>query len=85
MADKQFTISEVAKHKTAATGLYIIIDNGVYDVTNFVDEHPGGKKILERVAGKDATKQFWKFHNEHVLKKYSPRLKIGTIKEEAKL
>jgi len=51
----------------------------------FVDEHPGGSKILKRVAGKDATKQFWKYHNEGVLKKYSERLKIGTVKDKAKL
>ena len=53
--------------------------------TDFVDEHPGGAKILKRVAGKDATKQFWKYHNEGVLKKYSPQLKIGTVAEKAKL
>lgn len=53
--------------------------------TGFVDEHPGGAKILKRVAGKDATKQFWKYHNESVLKKYSEKLKIGTVGEKAKL
>ncbi|EEP76040.1 ATP-dependent RNA helicase DHX8 [Uncinocarpus reesii 1704] len=57
---KTFTPTEVAEHKTADKGLYIIVDSGVYDITNFVDEHPGGAKILKRVAGKDASKQFWK-------------------------
>jgi cytochrome b involved in lipid metabolism len=54
-------------------------------MTEFVNEHPGGSKILKRVAGKDATKQFWKYHNESVLKKYSAKLKIGTVSETAKL
>ncbi|KAF3919962.1 hypothetical protein AA313_de0207290 [Arthrobotrys entomopaga] len=84
MADK-FSTADVAKHNSADAGMYIIIEDGVYDVTKFVDEHPGGKKILARFAGKDATKQFWKYHNEGVLKKYSPKLKVGTVKEEAKL
>jgi cytochrome b involved in lipid metabolism len=57
---KTFTPAEVAKHNKPDQGLYIIVDNSVYDVTNFVDEHPGGAKILKRVAGKDASKQFWK-------------------------
>jgi cytochrome b involved in lipid metabolism len=58
---KTFTPADVAKHdQKAKDGMYIIVDNGVYDVTNFVDEHPGGAKILKRVAGKDASKQFWK-------------------------
>lgn len=33
----------------------------------------------------DASKQFWKYHNEGVLKKYQGKLKIGEVKEEAKL
>ncbi|KAF9249506.1 hypothetical protein DTO027I6_4406 [Penicillium roqueforti] len=82
---KTFTPAEVANHKTADKGLYIIIDSNVFDVTNFVDEHPGGAKILKRVAGKDASKQFWKYHNESVLKKYSPKLKVGGVKDAAKL
>ena len=51
----------------------------------FADEHPGGAKILKRYAGKNATKPFWKYHNEAVLKKYGGKLKIGSVKEEAKL
>lgn len=58
---KTFTVDDVAKHnQKASDGMYIIVDGTVYDVTNFVDEHPGGAKILKRVAGKDASKQFWK-------------------------
>lgn len=40
---------------------------------------PGGKKILQRMAGKDATTQFWKYHNEGILKKYKPKLQIGSL------
>ena len=82
---KTISPSEVSAHNSADKGMYIIVDDGVYDVTGFVDEHPGGSKILKRVAGKDATKQFWKYHNESVMKKYSERLKIGTLGEKAKL
>ena len=57
---QSFTPADVASHNSPDKGLFIIVDNNVYDVTNFVDEHPGGAKILKRVAGKDASKQFWK-------------------------
>ncbi|KAL2132463.1 hypothetical protein VTI74DRAFT_3769 [Chaetomium olivicolor] len=81
---KQFTKAEVAQHKDEK-GMYIIIEDGVYDVAGFLDDHPGGAKILKRVAGKDATKQFWKYHGKSVLEKYGGKLKVGTLKEEAKL
>ncbi|KAJ4303659.1 hypothetical protein N0V90_002560 [Kalmusia sp. IMI 367209] len=82
---ESFTTKQVAEHKDVEQGLYIIIDGGVYALKEFVDEHPGGAKILKRVGGKDASKQFWKYHNESVLKKYGPKLKVGDVKEEAKL
>jgi len=44
----------------------------------------GGKKILTRVAGKDASKQFWKYHNEGILKKYQSKLKVGSLDSKPK-
>jgi cytochrome b involved in lipid metabolism len=57
---KTISAQEVKAHSSPEKGMYIVVDETVYDITNFVDEHPGGAKILKRVAGKDATKQFWK-------------------------
>lgn len=36
----------------------IIIQNKLYDVTDFLDEHPGGGNIIEELNGKDATWDF---------------------------
>jgi hypothetical protein len=40
------------------------------------------------VAGKDASKLFWKYHNEGILKKYKAQLQVGSLdtkkKEEPK-
>lgn len=44
----------------------------------------GGKKILQRVAGKDASKQFWKYHNEGILKKYQAKLHVGSLDTKPK-
>lgn len=44
----------------------------------------GGKKILQRVAGKDASKQFWKYHNEGILKKYKKQLLVGSLDSKPK-
>ncbi|KAI9147690.1 acyl- dehydrogenase [Paramyrothecium foliicola] len=84
---KTFTTGDVASHNKPGD-LYIIVDGDVYDLTKFQDDHPGGKKILQRVAGKDASKQFWKYHNEGILKKYKSQLQVGSLdtkpKEEPK-
>ncbi|KXS96535.1 hypothetical protein AC578_5839 [Pseudocercospora eumusae] len=80
---KSFSTADVAKHNKG-DDLYIIVDEDVYDLTKFQDEHPGGKKILQRVAGKDASKQFWKYHNESILKKFQPKLQVGSLDSKPK-
>jgi hypothetical protein len=35
------------------------------------------------VAGKDASKQFWKYHNEGILKKYQKQLQVGSLDSKA--
>lgn len=54
---KRFSAADVASHKTA-NDLYIIVDEDVYDLTNFQEEHPGGKKSTSRfnVQGASADK-----------------------------
>lgn len=40
---KTFKTSDVAAHNKP-NDLFIIVDEDVYDLTKFQDEHPGGKK-----------------------------------------
>lgn len=43
---KTFTKDDVASHSKEADGLWIIVDEDVYDVTKFQDEHPGKYQVL---------------------------------------
>jgi cytochrome b involved in lipid metabolism len=57
----------------------VIIHGGVYDLTPFLSEHPGGKKILLKHAGIDATEKFDAFHNASVLSKLGAQYLIGKV------
>ncbi|KAH8362530.1 hypothetical protein KR084_012609 [Drosophila pseudotakahashii] len=54
---KEIYLATVKQHNKAKD-LWIVIDNKVYDVTQFRLEHPGGEDSLVDVAGRDATKDF---------------------------
>lgn len=54
---KLYTRKEVSAHNTV-TDNWIIIDDMVYDVTEYWRVHPGGPKYFLQWAGKDATLPF---------------------------
>ncbi|GBB90165.1 hypothetical protein RclHR1_17020002 [Rhizophagus clarus] len=45
---------------------YIVVDNKVYDVKDFVSDHPGGAVILTQI-GKDSTDAFYNFHPDEAI------------------
>jgi hypothetical protein len=49
-----FTLDEVAKHNTPSD-CWMVIRGKIFDVTMYNDAHPGGKSIMLKYAGKDAT------------------------------
>lgn len=53
---KTFTASEVAAHNTK-DNCWTIISDQVYELTEYVNRHPGGSEIL-RACGTDATTLF---------------------------
>jgi alkylation response protein AidB-like acyl-CoA dehydrogenase/predicted heme/steroid binding protein len=77
-----FTRDQVAQTSSRdAETLLTIIDSRVYDLSDFIDAHPGGETVLKQVAGKDATSEFYNLHRHEVLVKYSD-LCVGTIDGE---
>ena len=52
-----YTWDEVRQH-TSPGDLWLVIDHKVYDVSQWMDEHPGGDAVLLQAAGTDATDAF---------------------------
>jgi len=57
-----YTWEEVKKHNKL-NDLWVVLNGKIYDITPFVDEHPGGESVLKDVAGKDATTAFSEEHD----------------------
>ncbi len=49
-----FTVAEVQSHSSRRS-CFVTVGNNVYDVTDFLDAHPGGSQFILDYAGKDIT------------------------------
>ncbi|KOS16818.1 Cytochrome b2 [Escovopsis weberi] len=79
MANKQLDAAEVAKHNSPES-CWVILYGYVYDVTDFLSSHPGGSRIILKLAGKDATEEFDPVHPPGTLDDYiKPEHKLGAI------
>ena len=52
-----FTSDEVSMHDTAED-CWVIHDDFVYNVTDFIEKHPGGAELILNYAGKDISDLF---------------------------
>lgn len=73
---------EVAKHKTKETGVWVTYLDGVYDITNFIPNHPGGQDKIILAAG-GAVEPFWVIYRQHYNSKAPmeqlAKMRIGTL------
>lgn len=77
--DKEFTMEEVAKHNTKED-LWVVVKGCVLDLTNWLEEHPGGPNAILNFMGRDATEEFAMLHDDEVIPKYAPSQVIGRVK-----
>ncbi|KAK7542796.1 FAD binding domain-containing protein [Phyllosticta citribraziliensis] len=77
--DDEFSLDEIAKHNTKED-LWIAVKGIVLNVTNWVDQHPGGPQALYNFMGRDASEEFEMLHDDEVIPKYAPEVVVGRVK-----
>ncbi|KAK6349018.1 hypothetical protein TWF730_009778 [Orbilia blumenaviensis] len=76
---KEYTYADVAAHDTKES-MYVVIDDKVYDVSKFVDEHPGGEEVMLDVAGQDGTEAFEDVGHSDEAREILSKYLIGDLK-----
>ena len=56
-----YTLAQVSARNSAA-GCWVVIDGGVYDLTQWIRSHPGGSGAILNLCGKDGTASFSSQH-----------------------
>ncbi|CAN6822770.1 unnamed protein product [Brassica oleracea] len=69
---------DVAKHK-CKNDCWILIHGKVYDISSFIDEHPGGDNVLLAVTGKDASTDFDDVNHSNEAKETMKKYCIGDV------
>ena len=77
----EFSLQEVAKHKTEETGVWVTFGDGVYDITDFLHQHPGGSEKIVLAAG-SSIEPYWAVfgaHNTDEVREILEGLRIGNV------
>ncbi|KAI9887741.1 MAG: hypothetical protein M1823_000490 [Watsoniomyces obsoletus] len=76
---KEYTYADISTH-ASRKDLYVVVHDKVYDVSGFVDEHPGGEEVMMDVAGQDATEAFEDVGHSDEAREILRGLMIGELK-----
>uniref|UniRef100_A0A0C9QWS3 TSA: Wollemia nobilis Ref_Wollemi_Transcript_3290_1186 transcribed RNA sequence n=1 Tax=Wollemia nobilis TaxID=56998 RepID=A0A0C9QWS3_9CONI len=75
---KVYSLGEVAQHNDNKD-CWLVIAGKVYDVTKFMDDHPGGDEVLLSATGKDATDDFEDVGHSNSAREMMEQYYIGEI------
>mmetsp|Transcript_4811 Transcript_4811/g.9506 ORF Transcript_4811/g.9506 Transcript_4811/m.9506 type:complete len:899 (-) Transcript_4811:321-3017(-) len=64
---KKFTMAEIAKHNEEED-VWIVVNDRVYDCTEYLELHPGGADSILINGGQDSTEDFVAIHSEKATK-----------------
>ncbi|THG97619.1 hypothetical protein EW026_g4414 [Hermanssonia centrifuga] len=84
MASKIVTFDELKANSTKDS-LYILLHEKVYNVTKFLDEHPGGDEVILAEAGKDATEAFEDVGHSDEARALLPDMLVGEFEKGGEL
>lgn len=77
---KTYSLAEIKAHNTNKS-TWIVIHNNIYDVTEFLNEHPGGEEVLLEQAGKEATEAFEDVGHSTDAREMMKKFKVGELIE----
>jgi cytochrome b involved in lipid metabolism len=78
--EKLYTMAEVAAHNSRSS-CWTVIRGDIYDLTQWVNEHPGGPVKILNLCGKDGTQAFGKKHGgQEKPEQKLEQFKIGALK-----
>ncbi|XP_078033227.1 sulfite oxidase [Augochlora pura] len=78
---KTYSLEEIGKHDNKRNQIWVVYKKGVYDITNFVDNHPGGPSKIMMAAG-SSIEPFWTFfanHNTPEIYELLESMRIGNV------
>ncbi|RYP04663.1 hypothetical protein DL765_010106 [Monosporascus sp. GIB2] len=79
----EFTAKDVAAHR-AATDAWMVIHGEVYDVSKYINDHPGGAEVLIEAAGADASEVFDNAGHSEDAFEIMAEYRIGKLKGSGK-
>jgi cytochrome b involved in lipid metabolism len=58
-----FTLAEVSQH-ASEDSCYTVVGSNVYDITSYIPYHPGGKRDIMKICGRDGSSLFTGKHGD---------------------
>jgi len=79
---QEYTYDEIKQHRSSKS-CWLVIHGKVYDVTKFLDQHPGGEEVMLDASGRNATQDFEDVGHSVDALNIMPTYLIGTLNNDS--